>query len=135
MSTATAVRTAESVLANQRIVSADSHIMEPSDLWDKNLTPSLKAKYPKFPPRSTIGEKPGGYDPNARIGEMEVDGVTAEVLYPTFGLRLFALEDAELQEGRISWEFDLAGSPRSSALYQQLLRSLLGSVPEFEHAG
>jgi len=98
MSTATAVRTAESVLANQRIVSADSHIMEPSDLWDKNLTPSLKAKYPKFPPRSTIGEKPGGYDPKARIGEMEVDGVTAEILYPTFGLRLFALEDAELQE-------------------------------------
>ena len=29
---------------------------------------------------------------------MEVDGVSAEVLYPTYGLRLFALEDAELQE-------------------------------------
>jgi predicted TIM-barrel fold metal-dependent hydrolase len=29
---------------------------------------------------------------------MAVDGVSAEVLYATFGLRLFALEDAELQE-------------------------------------
>ena len=29
---------------------------------------------------------------------MEVDGVSAEVLYPTLGLRLFALENAELQE-------------------------------------
>ena len=98
MSTTTAVRTAQSVLADERIVSADSHIMEPVDLWDKNLTPSLKDKYPKFPPRNSPGEKPGGWDPKARLGEMEVDGVSAEVLYPTFGLRLFALENAELQE-------------------------------------
>ena len=29
---------------------------------------------------------------------METDGVSAEVLYPTLGLRLFAMEDAECQE-------------------------------------
>ena len=98
MSTAVAARTAESVLANERIVSADSHIMEPADLWEKNLPASLKSKYPKYPPRNSPGEKPGGWDPRARLGEMEVDGVSAEVLYPTYGLRLFALEDAELQE-------------------------------------
>ncbi len=39
MSTAAAARTAQSVLADERIVSADSHIMEPVDLWEKNLTP------------------------------------------------------------------------------------------------
>ena len=98
MSTATAARTAQEVLADECIVSADSHIMEPVDLWEKNLTPSLKAKYPKFPPRNSPGEKPGGWDPKARLGEMEVDGVSAEVLYPTFGLRLFALEDSDVQE-------------------------------------
>ncbi|HWX78050.1 MAG TPA: amidohydrolase family protein [Candidatus Acidoferrales bacterium] len=98
MSTAPAVRTAQEVLADERIVSADSHIIEPVDLWEKNLTPSLKTKYPKFPPRNSPGEKPGGWDPKARLGEMEVDGVSAEVLYPTFGLRLFALEDADVQE-------------------------------------
>jgi len=98
MSTAAAERTAEAVLAGEKIVSADSHIMEPENLWVKNLPAGLKAKYPNFPKRNSPGEKPGGWDPRARIGEMEVDGVSAEVLYPTLGLRLFALEDAELQE-------------------------------------
>ena len=85
-------------MASEIIVSADSHIMEPTDLWVKNLPESFKGRYPEFPPRNAIGEKPGGYDPQARVEEMAVDGVSAEVLYPTLGLRLFALEDAELQE-------------------------------------
>src|SRR5687768_7864282 len=99
MSTAAAVkRTAEQVLGKDKIISSDSHIMEPPDLWEANLTPSLKTKFPKFPPRNTAGEKPGGHDPRARLDEMAVDGVSAEVLYATHGLRLYALEDAELQE-------------------------------------
>lgn len=88
----------EASIADEIIISADSHIMEPDDLWLKELPSSLKGKYPKYPPRKSPGEKPGGWDPKARIKEMEVDGVSAEVLYPTLGLRLFALEDAELQE-------------------------------------
>ena len=99
MSTAGAsTRTAEQVLGNDKIVSSDSHIMEPADLWEKNLTPSLRAKFPQFPPRNSPGEKPGGWNPTARLDEMAVDGVSAEVLYATYGLRLYALEDAELQE-------------------------------------
>src|SRR3970282_611025 len=95
MSTAAAVkRTAEQVLGNDRIVSSDAHIMEPEDLWLKNLTPNLRAKFPKYPVRNSPGEKPGGWDPRARLDEMAVDGVSAEVLYPTHGLRLFALEEA-----------------------------------------
>ena len=57
--------------------------MEADDLWVKNLTPSLKPKYPDFPKRNSPGERDGGWDPKARISEMEVDGVSAEVLYPT----------------------------------------------------
>src|SRR5512141_542262 len=99
MTTATAAkRTADEVLGKDKIVSSDSHIMEPPDLWEKNLTPGLRAKFPTFPPRNTAGEKPGGHDPKARLDEMAVDGVSAEVLYATYGLRLYALEDAELQE-------------------------------------
>ena len=64
----------------------------------KSARPSLKTKYPDFPKRNSPGEKPGGWDPKARISEMEIDGVSAEVLYPTLGLRLFAMEDAECQE-------------------------------------
>ena len=98
MNAPTAHYTPEVVLAGEKIVSSDSHIIEPDDLWLTNLPSQLKDRYPKFPKRNSPGEKPGGSDPHARIGEMETDGVSAEVLYPTLGLRLFAMEDAECQE-------------------------------------
>ncbi len=85
MSTAAALQTPESVLGEERIISADSHVMEPEDLWNRNLPPGLKEKYPKFPARNSPGEKPGGWNPRARIDEMEIDGVSAEALYPTLG--------------------------------------------------
>jgi predicted TIM-barrel fold metal-dependent hydrolase len=89
---------ANCVTDNEILVSADSHIMEPTDLWEKKLPDSLKDKIPKFAPRRSRTWKPGGYDPKARLEEMAVDGVTVEVLYPTLGLHLYALEDAEAQE-------------------------------------
>jgi predicted TIM-barrel fold metal-dependent hydrolase len=92
------VRDAESVTANEILVSADSHIMEPTDLWGKHVPGSLKDKIPKFGPRRSANWKPGGHDPKARLEEMAVDGVTVEVLYPTLGLHLYGLEDAEAQE-------------------------------------
>ena len=52
----------------------------------------------KVPPMTGGGPYlPGGQDPQQRANEMNQDGVSTEVLYPTFGGRLFALEDAELQ--------------------------------------
>lgn len=39
----------------------------------------------------------GGWDPAARIKDMEVDGVDAAVLYPTFPIGFFNLEDVDLQ--------------------------------------
>jgi len=97
MSTAAAY-TADSVLAGEknhfggfthhgggRFVGKESHSVS-------------KTEVSNFPKRNSPGERDGGWDPKARISEMEVDGVSAEVLYPTLGLRLFALEDAELQE-------------------------------------
>ncbi len=98
MSTTTLARKAESVISNEIIISADSHIMEPTNLWQTRLPASFKDRAPKIPPRNSPGEKPGGYDPRARLEEMAVDGVTAEVLYPTLGLSLYAMEDAEAQE-------------------------------------
>ena len=98
MSTAVLAREAESVTAKEILVSADSHITEPNDLWEKGLPASLRDRAPKFAPRQAAGQKPGGYDSKARLEEMAVDGVTAEILYPTLGLRLYAMEDAEAQE-------------------------------------
>lgn len=83
------------------IISADSHVMEPPDLWAKGVPAPFRDKAPRFPEHK-VGEgfqkHPGGHDPICRIQEMEVDGLSAEVLYPTLGLDLFGLDDAALQE-------------------------------------
>ena len=83
------------------ILSADSHVMEPHDLWVERLPSAYREQAPRFAPPK-VGEgfqrHPGGHDPHERIKEMAADGVSAEVLYPTLGLRLFGLDDPGLQE-------------------------------------
>jgi predicted TIM-barrel fold metal-dependent hydrolase len=82
------------------LISADSHVIEDSELWVKRLPAALRDQAPRYRPEELTGftTHPGGSDPNERIKEMEIDGVSAEVLYPTLALRLFALTDPELQE-------------------------------------
>ncbi len=41
--------------------------------------------------------RPGTWDPDERIKDMEVDGVAAEVIYPSLAFALFGLSDSELQ--------------------------------------
>jgi predicted TIM-barrel fold metal-dependent hydrolase len=87
---------------DELIVSADSHVMEATDFWERELPSSLRSRAPHFPPQNMkpgFRPQPGGYDPHERVKEMAQDGVSAEVLYPTLGLKLFGLDDAELQEG------------------------------------
>ena len=36
---------------------------------------------------------PSGWDPVARRSDMELDGIAAEVLYPTIAMRFFTIED------------------------------------------
>ena len=56
------------------IISADSHVMEPPDLWAKGVTAPFRDKAPRFPEHK-VGEgfqkHPGGQDPHCRIQEME----------------------------------------------------------------
>jgi predicted TIM-barrel fold metal-dependent hydrolase len=89
------------IATNELLISADSHVMEPFDLWSNSLEKEFGDQAPTFP-APKVGEgfqgHPGGHDPKARLGEMVQDGVSAEVLYPTLGLGLFGLEDARLQE-------------------------------------
>jgi uncharacterized protein len=115
-----------------KLVSADSHVLEPPDMWLKRIDRRFLGKAPRIvheedsdyfvcvsseTPKVGIGtassaEKkaeeismterwanvlPGGYDPFARIHDMERDGVEAEILYTTFGLFLFSIEDLDLQ--------------------------------------
>jgi predicted TIM-barrel fold metal-dependent hydrolase len=83
------------------IISADSHVIEPHDLWAKAI-PWAAEHLPVFEPRAS---GPGGREhrgegqnPYTRPEEMAADGVSAEVLYATFGLRLYGMEHAEAQE-------------------------------------
>ena len=57
---------------------------------DKDLTEHLL--------KSTMKDaRPGGWDPAARLEDQDADGVEAEVLYSTLGLRLYPMDYPELQ--------------------------------------
>lgn len=121
---------------SELLVSADSHVMEPVDLWKKRVSPEHREAAPLFPPHK-LGEgfqqRPGGADPHARIREMEVDGVSAEVLYPTLLLGLFSLADARLQEACFraynDWLIDYCSVDR-----ERLIGIAAISVYDVEHA-
>jgi predicted TIM-barrel fold metal-dependent hydrolase len=83
------------------IISADSHVMEPHDLWVTRLPARFRDAAPSYPPPKVgegLQQHPGGQDPRERVKEMATDGVSGEVLYPTLSLDQFGLDDAELQE-------------------------------------
>jgi len=88
-------------VATDVLFSADSHIMEPVDLWKTRVPAALRDAAPLFPPHK-VGQGfqalAGGWDPRERQKEMAQDGISAEVLYPTLGLSLFGMDDARLQE-------------------------------------
>ena len=83
------------------LISADSHVIEPSMILKERVDAQYRDAAPEFP-RLKVGEgfqaHPGGSDPNARLTEMSQDGVSAEVLYPTHLLPVFGMDDAKLQE-------------------------------------
>lgn len=83
------------------LVSADSHVDEPLDLW-AGLPANLREHIPVRKPFPEGTRPAGGLDPKARIADMDLDGVAAEVIYPTAGLRLFSLpQDAQEAAFRI----------------------------------
>ena len=90
-------------VVNEVLISADSHVMEDPELWVSRMPERFREDAPRFPaepssPNAFKAYSPGGYDPVERLKEMSVDGVSAEVLYPTKGLDLFHLDDGALQE-------------------------------------
>ena len=101
------------------INSADSHVVEPLDLWQTRLPAALRERGPRreevdgkwlftvegLPPRKmggpstegASGMRAGGFDPDVRIKDLDEDGVWGEVLYPTIGLFGFMIPDPELR--------------------------------------
>ena len=80
-------------------VSADSHVMEPARLLADGLPARFRDQAWTFPePDRSDGFHEGGSNPRVRLGEMAIDGVGAEILYPTSMLKAFALKDEALQQ-------------------------------------
>ena len=93
---ATISNIAEPTAQKEMLISADSHVHEPHDLWVKRLPDAFRDRAPTFPERA--GGHPGGYDPHKRLEEMSTDGVSLEVLYATRGMPLFRILEPAFQE-------------------------------------
>lgn len=82
-------------------ISADSHVAEPFDLWETRLPEALRDRALRFPDLK-VGEvhhtRAGGWDPKERLKDMALDGISAEVLYPSLGLGAFRTQNPILAE-------------------------------------
>jgi predicted TIM-barrel fold metal-dependent hydrolase len=159
------------------IVSADSHVTEPADLWLHRLdrkyrdhAPRVVRDYgndrylfvaPGISPfaiatgfgagkqahelkqhlrRGYEAARAGGWDPVERVKDQDADGVACEILYPTHGMKLFALPDADLQRAcfRVynDWivEFSQSCRARLVPLAAISLYDIAASVREVERA-
>lgn len=85
---------AAALAAMPGLISTDSHVAEPDDLWRRNLPERLSKNIPTV----KIGlPLPGATDPKVRIADQDRDGISAEVLFPNNGMALFGLDDIETQ--------------------------------------
>ncbi|HEY3115282.1 MAG TPA: amidohydrolase family protein [Chloroflexota bacterium] len=89
-------REAHSVI-DELLISSDSHVIEPEGLWKKEMPLAFRAQAPDFGGQRR-NDHPGAMDKTKRASEMAADGVSAEVLYPTHGLRVLSLDDPELEQ-------------------------------------
>lgn len=77
-----------------RMISTDSHVQEPEELW-RELPKRMQDILPKVPFRNN---PPGATDPELRVKDQDTDGVAAEILFPNYGMALFSIEDVETQQ-------------------------------------
>jgi predicted TIM-barrel fold metal-dependent hydrolase len=89
-------------LTNQILISGDSHMSEPFDLWEKNLPLKFRDRAPHQPMNEHFQRqhmRPGGWDARERLKDMAVDGMAAEVLYPTDASMCWRVgDDLDLEE-------------------------------------
>jgi predicted TIM-barrel fold metal-dependent hydrolase len=157
------------------IISGDSHVIEPHDLWQRLVPEKFKERAPRLvhdtdtdrlecdmaqlPPVGLLagcarGDDDvrwegrweedvfvGGYDPKVRRGDMERDGVDAEVLYPTIAMQMYPIPDAEFQwalfKAYNTWlaeDFCAADPERFFGIAMLNHEDLDGAIAELERA-
>src|ERR1039458_46723 len=77
------------------LISTDSHVMEPSSLWERIPAPFREpvAELVGLVGFKTINQPAGSTDPVARLADQKSDGVEAEILFPNDGMAIFGLDD------------------------------------------
>jgi predicted TIM-barrel fold metal-dependent hydrolase len=115
-----------------RVISADSHVLEPPDLWVRHLASTRFAdRAPRVVEDAAAGHlfmidglepqpvslpgaagradeelretgpiddaRRGGWDIDARLADQEIDGIAAEVLYPSIAMALTRVPDVPYQ--------------------------------------
>ena len=132
--------------ADAKLLSADSHVLEPAELWKEYIDPAFADRAPHvvsslqrksgeviegefllcdgIPPQRVAGfaaadvDDPkwrvaanergfeqllsGGWDPEQRLKDQEIDGVTVEVIYPSMAMPMFGIPDTALQQAVFS---------------------------------
>jgi predicted TIM-barrel fold metal-dependent hydrolase len=106
--------------AGARVIDTDGHVNEPEDLWARFLPPELLPMAPRrllddqgrlrncvagefcppipyAPEWSAPGRPTGGWDPKARLVDMDADGIDVAVLFPTTGLFFAGIADDHVQ--------------------------------------
>jgi predicted TIM-barrel fold metal-dependent hydrolase len=77
-----------------KMISTDSHVMEPDELW-MELPERLRKLLPNVPFRNS---PPGALKADLRLQDQITDGVAAEILFPNYGMALYSVDDIELQQ-------------------------------------
>lgn len=77
------------------MISTDTHVIETPETWAE-LPARLAANVPKI----NFGgpRPPGASDPHLRVIDQDTDGVGADIIFPNYGMALFALDDVETQQ-------------------------------------
>ena len=125
------------VAINELLISADSHVIEPEGLWQKTLPKAFQDRAPAFGGRRK-NDHPGAMDKMQRVKEMAADGVSAEVLYPTHGLKALSLHDTALEEACVrvynDWLIDYcqAAPDRLIGLAMLSMYNIEGAIQEME---
>ena len=92
------------IVIDEVLISSDSHVIEPEGLWKKQTPKAFQDRAPDFGGQRPNDVQGAAMDKNKRVSEMAADGVSAEVLYPTHGLKCLSLDDRELEALRQDYE-------------------------------
>ena len=104
-------------------ISADAHMGEPPDLWERELPAKFKDRalqFDEIPFETNHHLRAGCWDPHERLKDLAMDGISAEVLYPTLAVRAWLIDDHELEEAHLrvynDWMIDFCSGRSSSVL-------------------